>query len=69
MNKKNFEEIFYTKIIRESYAEAKTFLKEYKINTTKDNNGNFYFTLDSKPYAAFLGGGLGLKFADETLPN
>lgn len=69
MNKKNFEEIFYTKIIRESYAEAKTFLKDYKIDTLKDNNGNFYFTLDSKPYAAFLGGGLLLKFADEKITN
>lgn len=69
MNKRIFEDLFYNTIIRDSYDTAKKLLKEHNISFTNDNNGNVYFILDKKPFAAFLGNGSGLMFADEKIPN
>lgn len=63
-----FEKVFFTQIVRSTKTEADEILsslnKNFKLVII---NSNVFILLNQKPFAAFLGGGSGLRFADEKI--
>lgn len=63
-----FHRLFFSEIIKQSKEDAQKQLEElnknYKIVVKNDN---VFIFLNNKPYAAWLGGEDGLKFADEKI--